>query len=119
MILGFGSTESKFEQQECDSIDYFVRGKNPTEGYFTPEFISQLKEFVDSRGTELRSISDSYKTSDSYPDRYSYFWATVLHDASNVVVIFRFSHINRRHAMSPDGWAMLSSKKLHLVEFHE
>jgi len=35
----------------------------------------------------------------------------ILSDAVNLCIVFKFSHTNRKHPLSPDGWALLQTKK--------
>lgn len=113
-MIGFGSTEKVFEDSEEDAIREFCEETYKAMGcdYITPEFTAQIKEFCESRGLELREKSDIYKISTDYPERYSYYYPSIANNATSVVVILRISHINRRHAMSPDGWAMMQVVRL-------
>jgi RNase adaptor protein for sRNA GlmZ degradation len=81
---------------------------------FIPDsIVRELETQLRIRSEQLKRVAEIYKTATKHPDRYSTLWFSVLHDASNVVVIFRFQHINRRHPMSPDGWASMTSKYVH------
>mgnify|MGYP006383564061 CR=1 FL=1 len=59
-------------------------------------------------------------TREDAPDRYSYFWA--IHHAiyeGKSIVEFTMHHINRRHAFSPDGWALLVTRWVLMVDPHD
>lgn len=62
-----------------------------------------------------RSLGDEYKHAEKYPDRYTYYFASVVSDASHLVFIITFHHINRRHALSPDGWGMMRTERVFYV----
>lgn len=115
MILGFGSQEQEREKVEGEFVDAFVRDHKGDDGYITDRLVEELKFALNEHALEAQTLANQYKTGD-HPPRYSTFWFSILHDASNVVVIFRFMHINRQHAMSPDGWAALSNTCLHHAE---
>lgn len=117
MLIGFGATEERAENAEFDRIKEFAEAEYIRLGcdYVTDELAQSVKRFVKNRDAELKALADKYKAADSYPARYSYFWSTVMDDASHIVCILRFSHINRRHAFSPDGWAMLSTEPCRVV----
>lgn len=117
IVLGFGSSEQERQKVETDFVDSFISEARGQDAYFTPWLIAQLEEVLKLRAAEADRLYEQYKTGD-HPDRYSTFRATVLKDASNVVVIFHFSHINRCHPLSPDGWAAMYTTILHLVEFN-
>lgn len=116
-IIGFGSEENRAEENEFEVIREFCRDTYLYMNcdYVTDDFVNVVEEFVKKRGAISRGLADSYRKSDDFPDRYSSFYPTVLHDASNVVVILRFSHYNRRHALSPDGWAVLCRDRTEVV----
>jgi hypothetical protein len=113
IVLGFGSTETEFEEQERKFVeDYLEANKHKeedtTDWYtFKDECVEGLKKALKERSDEYRRQSDEYKTATDYPERYSYYYFTILHNWSYVAVIFKFGHINRRHALSPDGWAAM------------
>src|ERR1700761_3693899 len=114
MILGFGSTEKAKEQEIGDLLVSFVKEKfsESDDSYFTDDLKEQAKKFAKELEDEHRARDAEYKTAPTYPDRYSTFWVRVLNDASNMVFIVSFLHTNRRHALSPDGWAALSTEEI-------
>lgn len=72
--------------------------------------------------THYQDARELYKTmpGDEAPERYSYFWA--LHHPiyeGKYFVEFTFHHINRRHALSPDGWALTISRWILSVDPHD
>ena len=116
-IVGFGVAEDRAENEEFDRIKEFAEAEYIRLGceYVTDELAKSVERFVRERDAELKAIADGYTTAETYLTRYSYFWPTVLHDASHIVCILRFSHINRRHPFSPDGWAMISTGPCRVV----
>ncbi|WP_016743793.1 hypothetical protein [Rhizorhabdus wittichii] len=118
MIIGFGSSEHAFETAEEDAIRGYASERYEALGldYFTDELIADIREWLDARAKAYQRMADSYKISTDHPDRYSYYWPTVIADASNIVIKLSVHHINRRHGMSPDGWALLQTKPLFLIE---
>lgn len=113
MMIGFGSTEIKYEQEiEGALFNYAEELYSVCEqSYFDDELIENFKKHVDSLAVNSRNKADAYKMDAEHPDRYSSFYAYVLGDCNYLMVNLSFSHINRRHAMSPDGWAMMSNKR--------
>lgn len=115
--LGFGSVEESFERQEAEAVREFVsENYDAKRGYFHSELQEKLEAWLKERSAGYDAKADSYRTASEYPDRYSTYYASVLGNASHIVVIFRFLHVNRRHALSPDGWASLSSERLAHVD---
>lgn len=114
MIVGFGSTEKAFEEAEREAFESFVRERfNALKlDYFTTEFQKEVEEWVEARAKAYQEQADQYKKADTFPDRYSSYWASVVSSGSHIVAILSFHHINRRHAWSPDGWALLQSKRV-------
>lgn len=110
-MLGFGSTEKRFIQKEVDFVDDYI-AENFDDEWFEEDFVDDLTDVLEKRAKEYREKSDEYKEAEEYPQRYSYYYVNILHDVSDLCVIFRFSHINRNHALSPDGWAMMNSDKV-------
>jgi len=105
MIVGFGKTETDFEASEFKALhDYFVDWQNRRDvGYFDNDAEKAVRYFLKDRADQLNALRDKYKDAQNFPSRYSTYTATVLSDASNICVIYKFSHINRR-ALSPDGY---------------
>lgn len=114
IALGFGSTEEAFETAEFEAFQHFVheRYKELNLGYFTSEFIAVVEQWVEDRTKGLRAEAKKNDKAEVFPDRYSYYFGTVVSGASDLVLIAKFQHINRRHALSPDGWALMQSKRL-------
>ena len=110
IALGFGSTEKDFAENEMQFVrdwcaDY--EKEHPNVYWSEESFVSALKLAIGERAKKYKSDDEKYKTATEYPNRYSYFWFTVYTDTSSVVVVFDIHHINRRHALSPDGWALM------------
>ncbi|MCK9369524.1 hypothetical protein M0R04_06425 [Candidatus Dojkabacteria bacterium] len=127
IVLGFGLTETDFEKQEFGFVEQFVKEK--IENYreedgidfcFTDDFAKELSEKLKERKDQYDKLLDEYKTATKFPDRYSTYYFDVLHNSSNLCVVFKFSHINRRHAMSPDGWAaLLETKQVCYIDLYD
>jgi len=116
MILGFGSTEEHREVEECNFADDFIQQNKGDDSYFTAQLATSLQSALAERSTQTRELAEKYAMGD-HPERYSTFSSFVLHDASHIVVIFRFMHYNRNHPLSPDGWAAINTSRLHLIDF--
>jgi hypothetical protein len=114
MIIGFGSTETKVEEAlEREFLDYATEQyRDSGADYFNDEFREELAQWANSRSEASRSVADSYRNAERFPDRYSSYWVRVVGDASSIIFIVTFHHTNRRHALSPDGWAMMRTEKL-------
>lgn len=121
IILGFGSTEEGFVRAEEKAIGDHIKARFAELGlsYFTDEFTRDIAGWVKDRGAALRAESARYKTAETYPDRYSDYHASVFGDASNIAVVLHCFHTNRRHAMSPDGWAAFTERAVFLFDTHE
>lgn len=121
MILGFGSNEKEVEANVekafFDKVEELYQGG--TQSYFTDDLIDDVKKWADSVAVESGKMADGYKEAVDYPSRYSRFWAYVVGDCNHICLIVSFHHINRRHAFSPDGWAMLQSKRVYEVDTWE
>lgn len=111
IVLGFGSTETAFEKQEMEAFVDYVHERYADIPYMTDAFVNEIRSWLDARAKTYRETAGGYKEAEAPPSRYSYFWPHIASSASCIVAIFKFSHINRRHAMSPDGWAMLQSER--------
>lgn len=109
IILGFGSTEKGFEENEYNFVQNFLK-KKATGNYYSNEVVEELKQELKKRADDYKKLDEEYKTSPTFPDRYGYYYFNVINDASDLCVICTFMHINRRHALSPDGWGMMVSK---------
>ena len=119
--IGFGSTEQQFEQDEEDAIRAFIveRANEKRTEYFTGAFIAEVNEWVKARSTDLKAQDACYRSAVDFPDRYGSYYATVLGDPSHLVVILSFIHTNRRHALSPDGWACMTNKRIFYVDYFD
>ncbi len=113
IVLGFGSTETAFEEQERQFIaDFLEENKHKHEDLtdwfiFPDELVERLEIMLKARTDEYKRLDKEYRTAESFPDRYSYYYYTILHDLHDIVVLPKFCHTNRRHALSPDGWAAM------------
>jgi len=121
MNVGFGSTEADFEAAEESAFREKFRDAcaSNNAGYVTDELVMEMRQWVALRASLLRKAADDYKSAEEYPDRYSSYRVTVLNDANHIVAIMRFTHINRRHAMSPDGWGAMWTNRCFFVHVNE
>lgn len=117
MIIGFGSTEKQFETDLENKIKEHVTSAYSSNGdsYFTEAFCREIDKWVNGVAKESQERGELYKKAESHPDRYSYFWVSTVNNASHLVFILSIHHINRRHAFSPDGWALFQTKPLFCV----
>ena len=117
MAVGFGSTEQEFEDAEIYAFKEHCRAEYLRRGlsYIDDEMAEAVEEWVRERAMRHRERYDGYRNSDEFPPRYSSYYVSVLNDASHIVAIYRFSHINRRHALSPDGWAMMNTERVEII----
>lgn len=112
IILGFGDTEKRFEENlEKLMLDHVAKEYSESdEDYFSDAFVKKISVWASNLAEESRKEADEYKTAATYPDRYTSFWVSTIADASHIIFVVSFHHINRRHAMSPDGWALMQTK---------
>ena len=107
MIFGFGSTEVETAKRiiaECADAAAEKRG-------------GEIKEAFNAVASKYAEVAAANKKLDAAtsPDRYSTFWASIIpvfdwtDDEQSFVAVFHFLHINRRHAMSPDGWGCMTA----------
>jgi hypothetical protein len=85
IILGFGSVETRVRAEIIEHIRIEMsKGKD-----------------IQSISKEYNSVGDAYDklSKEDAPEIYTkfFFYDDTLH----------FHHINRRHAFSPDGWALM------------
>lgn len=117
MIIGFGSTEKNFEDELEEKIRKHVIDEHVKEShqYFSEDFLIRMRNEINTLSADSLKTGEKYKIATDYPDRYSYFWGNVLSDACCIVFILTFHHINRRHAFSSDGWAMMKNERVFYV----
>lgn len=113
MIIGFGSTETALESQIEKELSDLVERQYQDESsdYFNDDFVALIKALADDMASESHRESDKYREAEKFPDRYSSFWIYTLGDRNHIAFIVTFHHINRRHAFSPDGWAMMRTER--------
>lgn len=118
IVIGFGSTEQAFEEGERKAFEGYVAQRFNELGcdYITEELARDVEVWLDARAAEFKARGDEYKTAADYPERYTYYWVSLIRSASTLVAKFSFHHINRRHALSPDGWALMVNKRLFDVD---
>lgn len=97
VILGFGTTETNTAKKilkECYEAIEKDRGTSAIEN------IERVRSVYNKQYNEYGE-----KDASEVPERYCCFWAY----KSEEYFRFNFHHINRRHPMSNDGWAMMKS----------
>ena len=103
MILGFGTTETTFEQAFAADIYRVIREANKGEE------IAAVEAFAERHNAE--SDAEDKKPRGECKQRYTsvYCWTTEpKYFGFNVAI--RFIHVNRDHPFSPDGVAALGTK---------
>lgn len=115
VVLGFGSTERDFIENERREIKRFALTLMRHD-YFRDDDAAEIKDWLNDRAKELRDDAEKWSDSDDHPDRYSYYWPRIVYSASDIIVILRVHHINRRHALSPDGWGLMAEDVLIHIE---
>lgn len=120
MIIGFGSTETAFEaDEERAFLDYVTDAFFEIgDGYVSKALHERAEAWLKDRAAALMADADRYKAGE-HPDRYSYYFPSVLSDGSRLIATVKFHHINRRHALSPDGWGLLETTKFFHFEAGE
>lgn len=102
MILGFGSQEEKTAIDIINECAEVLTGKE-----------EYNKKQLDKIKSKYSEIEEKYKkmSRNDVPERYSYFYYNYYEMyTGNIIVKFKFHHINRQHPFSPDGWALLQTQ---------
>jgi len=117
MMIGFGSTETHVEEALESAFTEYVKHRYATHPVccFTDEFIKDAEGWLDDKGEQSRAIAKTYDEHPDHPDRYSYFYPHVTSSASAIVALVTFHHINRRHGLSPDGWALMKTERTIII----
>lgn len=111
-MIGFGSTETAYEQREMTCFREFLHQCIDADGYVSEEIEEEVKAWVEARSKRERDKVASYNKSDQYPDRYSSYYVDVAFNANSVFASFKFTHIHRKSPLSTDGWAAIYPKRL-------
>lgn len=114
IVLGFGSTEISIEDAEQKAFVQFVSGLRSrcAYGYFSDEIINETRAWLEARAKLSRDEAKTHDNNDDPPGRYTSFYARLVASVNDIVAIFDFSHINRKHAFSDDGWVMCQTTRL-------
>ncbi len=96
VVLGFGQNETVAAEQIVAEIIEAVKS----------EGLDSVKR-IEAEYKEQAEKYDAMSREDA-PERYSYFYAYT----DRRIVRLTLFHINRRHALSPDGWALLQTKTI-------
>ena len=99
MILGFGDIETKTAISIINECYEAIESNKEN----AKEALQLVEEKYHKKERQYKEMNRM-----EAPERYSYFWA-ILHEVhqDSYIVKFSFHHINRRCALSPDGWALL------------
>jgi hypothetical protein len=110
-MIGFGQIEIEGEENLKSEIETLVaeQYKNAGIDYFTDEFLNSIKAILSQWAEDSRRQGDVYKDSPEFPDRYFYYWAYIVGDCNHLFFKINIHHINRRHALSGDGWGMMQN----------
>uniref|UniRef100_A0A6M3K9Q9 Uncharacterized protein n=1 Tax=viral metagenome TaxID=1070528 RepID=A0A6M3K9Q9_9ZZZZ len=103
MIFGFGKGEEVTARKiisEC------------TQAVVCADDEEDVRHAIEEVEMVYRARADEYDKMDreSCPERYTRFWSYVPTDPSYHIIFFTMHHVNRRHAMSPDGWALFITR---------
>jgi len=105
VILGFGKTEEDTALKIINECLQAIQGLQENE--------KETDSVVRAIAAEYHDDDERYRKMkrDEAPERYTYFWpySYRLYDG-RYIVEFVMHHINRRHAFSPDGWALLVTR---------
>lgn len=119
-MIGFGSTEAAFEAaEEAAIIEYAHAAYKRLEcSYVTDDLAKDIERWIGVRAEASRTKDADYKEAKEYPARYSCYWTSVASNGHELFVKLRFIHTNRRHGLSPDGWAATRTKRIvHIDDF--
>jgi len=121
IAIGFGSTEKSFEDAEEQAFREYAMTEFKAQGlnYFTKDFFQTLNKWLQDRTSSLKEAANVHDKEDSPPPRYSYYRAYLIDDANYMIAVAKFMHINRRHALSPDGWGLMQTERLFKVALSE
>jgi hypothetical protein len=117
IILGFGVTEQRFEDNLESKVrsHVFEKYSSRSDSYYTEAFVKEIRDWADALSKDSIATGEKFKNAIDHPDRYTYFWCTTISDPSHIVFILKFHHVNRRHAMSADGWGLMTSERVFCV----
>ena len=110
MILGFGAVEERAARNIINECHDAIKN------------LSDCEKIIDRIKKKYDAIEKKYAKLDKakVPERYSYFWHVVHRIYEDKYIIeFHFHHINRRHALSPDGWALLCTEWILVINNDE
>ena len=120
MIIGFGKVEDVYEEQVAEHFRRAaIKAMREGPGYIDDATENRLRKWLDTEGAESRKLADAHDIAASPPDRYTSWYGSLASYPSGVVAILRFHHIMRKHALSPDGWAGMTNKRLVHVDVSE
>jgi hypothetical protein len=117
MMIGFGSTEEAFEAAEEKAFEEFVAdcAREHCPDYFTKEFHEIVSAWLADRAQAFKTVAEAHDKAENAPSRYSYYYPYLMDDANYALAVVKFMHVNRRHALSPDGWALMQSERIFKV----
>lgn len=121
IVLGFGSTEEEFEKQEMDFVHSFLQkeAELTNDFVFSDDLLVRLEHALKERAEEYRRLDGEYKNAEVYPNRYSTYYVYLTANATLLCVQFIFGHTNRKHPMSPDGWAYMQTTRYFNADYND
>ena len=109
MILGFGTTETTFEQAFAADLYRVISEANKGEE------IAAAEAFI-KRHDEMCDVEDK-KPRGECKQRYAAVICSITErNYFGFNIFMRFVHVNRDHPMSPDGWASLTAKGILMID---
>lgn len=98
MILGFGTGEFETARKIINECQDAIK-KNPEH---IKDAVGTIKKKYAKAGKRYQKLGR-----DKAPERYTYFWFfySEIYEGKYMVE-FAMHHINRRHSLSTDGWAL-------------
>ena len=116
-MIGFGSVETEFEEAEGEAFKDYVwdRYKSERPEWLDGSFSDGVYAWLKGRAKQYEIEAKAFRSAKDHPDRYSTIYPWVLSCGQYIVAIITFHHINRRHAFSPDGWALMQTDRCFYV----
>ena len=116
-MIGFGSAEKTFEEDEGKAFRDYVweRYKADRPEYLDGAFSEDVYAWLRARAEGYLKEAEAFTDAENPPDRYAHTYPWVLSDGIYIVAVITFLHVNRRHPMSPDGWAATRNERSFFV----
>jgi SpoVK/Ycf46/Vps4 family AAA+-type ATPase len=121
-VVGFGSTEKAKEEAIIDQItDWWTSrfGDDPNFDGFEEDPVKEFTVWLEGLEREHEAAAAKYKDAAEFPGRYSTFHCRVAYNYYDLMVVLKFMHTNRHHALSPDGCAAMRTKRIHHIDYFD